>query len=145
MPEERYRYEKDEKEEKEEKGRHEKGGGGMEEKWRRDPLSGIFFGLLVIGFGVILLLAARDYIDWSDWWAYMFIVVGCVFLIEALLRSVMPAYRRPIFGRLLAGLILVAIGASNIYGIGTWWPLIIIAAGVVIILSVFFRHRRPKE
>jgi peptidoglycan/LPS O-acetylase OafA/YrhL len=117
----------------------------MEEKWRRDPLSGIFFGLAVIAVGIILLLASQGNIDWSDFWAYIFVVIGCIFIIEALLRSVMPVYRKPVFGKLLAGAILIAIGASNIYDIGTWWPLMIIAVGVVIILSVFFRHMRPRE
>lgn len=148
MPEQRHRHEKDEKEEKEEKGRHEKQEKEekeTEEKWRRDPLSGIFFGLAVIAVGIILLLATQGNIDWSDFWAYILVVIGGIFIIDALLRLVMPAYRKPISGKLIAGLILIAIGASNIYNIGTWWPLIIIAVGVVIVLSVFFRHMRPRE
>ncbi|MGD2295951.1 MAG: hypothetical protein PVF22_08945 [Candidatus Aminicenantes bacterium] len=148
MPEERYRHEKDEKDEKgrdekDEKGRDEKGAGGMEEKWRKDPLSGIIAGLIIIAVGVTFLLASQDKIDWSNWWAYLLLGIGCIFILEVLLRSILPAYRRPIFGRLLAGLILIAIGASNIYGIGTWWPLIIIGVGVVIIFSALFRKRKP--
>lgn len=145
MSKERQRYEKDEKDEKDEKGHHEKGEGGMEEKWRRDPLSGIFFGLTVIGVGIILLLAVQNYIDWEDWWAYMLIIIGCVFIIEALVRYAMPAYRRPIFGRLLIGLVLMAIGASSVYGFGRWWPLIVVFIGVVILLYGLSRMMRPKE
>jgi hypothetical protein len=144
MPEERYRHEKDEKEEKNEKGRDEKDQGGMEEKWRRDPISGIFTGLIVIGLGIMFLLASRDVIGWGEWWMYMLLVVGGVFILEALIRSFIPAYRRPIMGRVIVGLILIAVGFSNIYDIGTWWPLIIIVVGVVIIISVFFRHIKPK-
>jgi type IV secretory pathway VirB2 component (pilin) len=54
----------------------------------------------------------------------------------------MPAYRRPVFGKLIAGLVLIAIGASNIYGLGEWWPLIIIGVGVVILFNALFRIRK---
>lgn len=142
MPEERYRHEKDEKDEKD---HHEKGDGGMEEKWRRDPLSGIFFGLIVVGVGIIFLLASQGRIDWADWWAYLLIIIGAVFIIEVLIRSIMPAYRRPVFGKLLAGLVLIAIGAANAYGIGQWWPYIIIAVGVAILLYAIARIMKPRE
>jgi len=142
MPEQRYRHEKEEKQEKDEKGRDEKEGKGMEEKWRSDPLSRIIFGLIVITVGVLFLLASQENIAWEDWWAYLLLVLGGIFIFEALLRSVMPVYRRPVLGRLIAGLVLIAIGASNIYGLVSWWPLIIIGVGVFILFSAFFRHRK---
>ena len=138
MPEERYR---NEKEEKQEKGRDEKDEKGKDEKWRRDPLSGAIFGLIIIAVGVLLLLASQDIIDWIDWWAYLLLVLGGIFLFEVLLRSMMPAYRRPVFGRLIAGLVLIAIGASNIFGMVSWWPLIIIGVGVLILFNALFRKR----
>ncbi len=142
MPEQRYRHEKEEKQEKDEKGRDEKEEKGTEEKWRRDPLSRVIFGLIVITVGVLFLLASQEKIAWEDWWAYLLLVLGGIFIFEALLRSVMPAYRRPVFGRLIAGLVLIAIGASNIYGFVSWWPLIIIGVGVIILFSAFFRPRK---
>ncbi len=142
MPEQRYRSEKEEKQEKDEKGRDEKEGKGMEEKWRNDPLSGVIFGLIVITLGVLFLLASQDKIAWEDWWAYFLLALGGIFILEVLLRSIMPAYRRPIFGKLIAGVVLIAIGASNIYGLGSWWPLIIIGVGVVIFFNAIFRSRK---
>lgn len=142
MPEQRYRHEKEEKQEKDEKGRDEKEEKGTEEKWRRDPLSRVIFGLIVIAVGVLFLLASQDKILWEDWWAYFLLVLGGIFIFEVLLRSVMPAYRRPVFGKLIAGLVLIAIGASNIYGLVSWWPLIIIGVGVFILFSAFFRQRK---
>lgn len=142
MPEQRYRHEKQEKQEKDEKGREEKEEKGTEEKWRRDPLARVIFGLIVIAVGVLFLLASQDKIAWEDWWAYFLLVLGGIFLFEVLLRSVMPAYRRPVFGRLIAGMVLIAIGASNIYGLVSWWPLIIIGVGFIILFSAFFRPRK---
>lgn len=143
MPEQKYRSEKEEKQEKEEKGRDEKDKRSMEEKWRRDPLSGVVFGLIVIAVGVLFLLASQDKIGWGNWWAYFLMALGGIFILEVVLRSVMPAYRRPVFGKLLAGVVLIAIGASNVYGLGSWWPLIIIGAGVLILFNVLFRQKKP--
>jgi len=142
MPERPYRNEKEEKQEKDEKARDEKDEKSQDEKWRRDPFARVIFGLIVVAVGVIFLLATQDIISWKDWWAYFLLTLGGIFIFEVLVRSVMPAYRRPVFGRLIAGLILVAIGASNIYGVVSWWPLIIIAVGVFFLFSGLFRVRK---
>jgi len=142
VPERQYRNEKEEKQEKEEKSRDEKDEKDQDEKWKRDPLGRVIFGLIVIAVGVMFLLATQDIISWRDWWAYFLLALGGIFIFEVLVRSVMPAYRRPVFGKLIAGLVLVAIGASNIYGPVSWWPLIIIAVGVFFLFSGLFRVRK---
>jgi hypothetical protein len=142
MPEQKYRNEKEEKQEKDEKARDEKDEKSQEEKWRRDPLGRVIFGLIVIAVGVLFLLASQDKIEWDDWWAYFLMALGGIFIFEVLIRSIMPAYRRPVFGKLIAGVVLISIGAFNIFGLATWWPLIIIAVGVFILFSSFFRVRK---
>jgi cation transport ATPase len=142
MPEQRYRNEKEEKQEKDEKSKDEKDEKSQDEKWRRDPLGRVIFGLIVIAVGVLFLFASQDKISWDDWWAYFLLALGGIFILEVLIRSIMPAYRRPVFGKLIAGVVLIAIGASNIYGLGEWWPLIIIGVGVFILFSALFRVRK---
>lgn len=132
MSEERKRGERGEKDEK-------------DEKWRRDPLSAIFFGLLVVFVGLFLLLASLDVIRWDEWWAYLLLAIGAVFLIEAFIRYAMPAYRRPMFGRVLIGLILVAIGAGNIARLEEWWALVVVVVGVAILGYGIRRVTRPPE
>jgi len=131
MPEKREHYEKDEKH--------------WEEKHKKDPLSGVVGGLIVILLGVLFLLATMDYIDWSIWWAYLLMGIGGIFIIEVIIRTASPAYRRPITGKLIAGFVLIAIGAANIYGLEHWWPLIIIAVGIIIIFSALWRGKKPEE
>jgi len=126
----------EEKPEGRERRRDEKREEGTEEKWRRDPISGVVFGLIVLALGVLLTLAARHVILWDDWWKYFIIGIGVVFLIEVLVRRLNPAYRRPMFGRFVAGLILICIGAASIGGFGSWWPLIIVAVAVAILLRL---------
>ena len=129
-------------EEKPERRRHdEKEGEGTQEKWRRDPISGVVFGLILAVLGVTLFLAGQGHISWDDWWKYFFIGLGVVFLIEVLVRYARPAYRRPMFGRLVAGLILICVGVAFLVGIGTWWPLILVAVGLAIVFYVLLRRR----
>jgi fatty acid desaturase len=142
MPEQKYRNEKEEKQEKEEKARDEKDEKSQEEKWQRDPLGRVIFGLIVIAVGVLLLLASQDKIAWEIWWAYFLLVLGGIFIFEVLIRSIIPAYRKPVSGKLIAGVVLIAIGAFNIYGLVSWWPLIIIGVGVIILFSGLFRVRK---
>lgn len=136
--------EKDEKGRPVEGERHhdEKGGGGMDEKYRRDPFSAVFFGLIIILAGVLWFLNAQNYI--AEWWPWFLIGLGSILILERLIRNTSPAYRRPMFGRTLFGAILICVGIAFIYGLTTWWPLVVIAIGVAIIILGISRGRKPK-
>jgi hypothetical protein len=134
-----------EKEEKEEKGREE----GVEEKWTRDPLGTAIGALVLIWLGVTLFMANLGtfaWIQWENFWAWFMLGIGALFILEVLIRLVVPEYRRPIGGRLIAGVILLAIGASFTFlafDVSKLWPLIPIAIGLAILLGGLFRSRRP--
>lgn len=129
----------EEKREKEEKGEEE----GIEEKFRKDPFAAIFLGLIAILAGTIFFLATRGYIEWDDWWAYFLLGLGAILIIEALARHAVPAYRRPLFGRVIVGLVLVSIGASSIYELREWWPLLIVIVGILLLAYGWHRLRKP--
>ncbi len=128
-------------EERPERRHDEKGDEGVQEKWRRDPISGLVFGMILVLLGILLFLSAQGWVPWGDWWKYFLIGLGVIFIIEVSLRYTRPAYRRPMFGRLIAGLILIVVGVAFITDIGNWWPLILIVIGLAILLKVFFRRR----
>jgi hypothetical protein len=96
-------------------------------------------GLILILLGILFLLAEMERISWADWWAYFLAGLGGIFLLEALLRAFSAEGRSGISGRLIAGLILVIIGGSYLIGFTEWWPLILIAVGVVILASAFLK------
>jgi len=133
-----YRRHLNEKDEKDEK-QHEK-----DEKHTRDPLSGIFWGLILIMIGAIYFAHNQGYLPEASWWAYVVLGIGIVFLLEALIRGVMPEYRGGAWGRVVPGLILTMLGLYFIYGfaIGTWWPVILIVVGLIIIIGALFRGSR---
>ena len=102
------------------------------EKWREDPLSGVFFGLVLIIAASIYLF--RTQLPGEDWWPWLLVGIGCVFLLEALIRYTRTEYRRPAFGRVVAGAILIALGAGFVYGFTELWPVIFIVIGGLILV-----------
>lgn len=126
----------------EEKGAQEKEPTAAEEKPRYDPYPRITGGLILILLGVLFLLATLDYLSWGDWWAYFLFGLGCILILEALVRSTSPAFREHMTGRLIGGIVLVVIGASFIFGMTNWWPLIIIGVGIVLVVSTFWRPKK---
>ncbi len=134
---------RDEKEEKDEKG-GERGEWTREEKWTRDPLGGLIWGLIIIWVGLTLVAANLGTFPWLTWdnaWALIFIGAGLIFLLEVVIRVAIPTYRRPIRGRLILAFIALAIGAGSFIGWELTWPLIVVAIGIAIIVGVLLRPR----
>ena len=128
-------------EEKEYEKEHEKER-GMEEKWRRDPLSAVVWAAILIWAGLVFLganlgLFAR--LEWMDGWGLAFVGAGLIVLLEVAVRLLVPAYRRPVGGSLIFGFILLGIGLGELIRADLVWPMIIIAIGVGILLRNFTR------
>ena len=114
----------DDKSEKSEKG---------EDKWQKDPLSGVFVGLILITAGVIYL--GRSYLPDPDlWWAWIMVGIGMISLLDAVVRSTKPEWKRPLFGKILLGVILIVLGAGFIYQIEISWPFLLIGIGAVMLV-----------
>ncbi|MBN1352177.1 hypothetical protein JXJ21_22450 [candidate division KSB1 bacterium] len=103
--------------------------------WKNDPVARIFTGIIIIWIGVSFLLKTQNLIDAADWWAYFLIGLGIILVVEVVVRFARPEYHRPVAGRLIAGVALIAIGSSGIFDLEEWWPLILIAVGVVVLLG----------
>lgn len=134
------RYEKQEKQEKEEEKQRqeqEKQEKNYEEKWRRDPLGAMVWALILIWAGVALLaqnvgLLAR--FERLEAWALVFIGAGLILFLEVAVRLLVPAYRRPVGGTVILGVIFVAIGLGNLISWNLIWPLVLIAIGLFVLL-----------
>lgn len=145
MSEEEYRGrdEKEEKEEKEEKPgeRRER---PREEKWARDALAPLIWGSIIIWIGLVLTALSLGTLPWLIWdnvWALILVGIGFILLAEVLIRVVMPAYRRPVRGRLTLAFILMIVGVGGFIGWELTWPLILVAIGVAIIVGALLRPR----
>lgn len=135
------RYEKYEKQEKQEKHTEK------EEKGRRGGIVGsVTGGAILIWLGITLYLGQAGYLSWSLWWAYFIAGIGVILIIQGLVSFAM--YRIPVVGSLIGGIILILIGLffiSNLsYNFWNFWPLILVAIGVAILVSsLTARRRRP--
>ena len=129
---------RNEKEEKEEKG----GGESWDEKWRRDPVDAGGWALILIWAGLVLLVDNLN-IFGTRWeaWPIIFIGAGLIVLLGAAVRLLVPAYRRPIMGGLIFGVILLGIGLGALTNWAVIWSLILIVIGVSVLLRGFFRER----
>jgi hypothetical protein len=108
-------------------------------KTKQDRHPKITGGLILILLGVLFLLTEMDRISWEDWWAWFLVGLGGIFLLEALFQAFSAEGRRRNSGRLTAGLILAIIGGSYLIGFMEWWPLILIAVGLVVLVSAFLK------
>ncbi len=105
----------------------------------RKSLSEFFGGLIVLALGIIFLLAANDIIPYSDLWIYFLISLGGIFLLDALLRTIL--LKGYFFsGRFITGIILLVIGLSFLFRFRNWWPFLLIIIGFLIILRGVLRR-----
>lgn len=133
----RERSEKREKGEKEEK--HEKG-----EK-STDKTQIVVGGLFLIWLGISLYLVQTHYTNWDRWWPYFVIGIGLVLIVQGVIRYSTLRYRGAAMGSLIGGAVLSIIGLGGIMGMEDWWPFIIIAIGVLVILGgLTARMHTPK-
>ncbi len=100
----------------------------------------VFAGLVLILLGVLLFLENQGIVASDVWWQYFIIGLGVIFLIDGLVRFGQEGHRGSIWGRLTVGLILIGIGIVFVIGLTNWWPMILIAVGVVIVLAGLLRR-----
>jgi hypothetical protein len=126
--------------EKDEKGRDE----SWDEKWRRDPVEAALWAFVLIWFGLAWLASNIGIFgDGLDWWAFGFLGAGLIIFLGVAARLLVPAYRRPVTGSIILGLIFIGIGLGNLIEKG--WevigPLVLIGIGIAGLAAFFLRGR----
>ena len=111
---------------------------------KKSALSDIFGGLIVLAIGLSFFLAAHNVISWDKWWAYLLLFLGVIFVIEGVIRNT-KFKERLIGGRFIAGIILLSVGFSVVLSLRNWWPLILIAVGLLIIIKGFVSHKEETK
>jgi asparagine N-glycosylation enzyme membrane subunit Stt3 len=108
-------------------------------------ISGIGAGVFLLLLGVLLFLANQGILGWDKWWQFLIIGIGIILLVDSLIRYQKDSARGVRIGRLITAIILIGVGIAFLVGNATWWPLIIILVGVVIIVSGLFRRGQSKS
>jgi len=143
MSDEEYHGEKyEEEDEKAEKGHDDEK--DWEEKWHRDPLSAARWAGILIWAGLALLaenlgmLTRFETVEARD---LIFIGAGLIMLLEVVVRSLVPAYRRPVTGSIIVGIVLLAVGVGDALGVSLVWPLVLIAIGLILLFRGVFQRQ----
>lgn len=129
----------------------------VEEKWSRDPLSAIVWAGILIWAGLVFLAANLGWLDalvaQSDLpgalanleaWPIVLIGAGLIILLEVVIRLLVPAYRRPVTGSLIFGIILIGLGLGDLIDWSILFPVILIAVGLSVLLRGF-RSKEPED
>jgi hypothetical protein len=116
-----------------------------DEKWRRDPVDAATWAIILIWAGLVLLAANMGLLDSLlgtriEAWSFGFLGAGVIVLLGVVVRVLVPAYRRPLMGGLIFGVILIGIGLGEIVGWTAIGPLILIAIGVSVLLRGILRR-----
>jgi cation transport ATPase len=124
--------EKAEKGEKREKGeKHEKG----------TMAGALIAGLILIFLGVASYLSYYGRLSEGHWWAFLLFALGVFFIGRDLYYAAKGAR---VGGGIIGGLILTTIGYALYAGISYWWPLLLMAIGIgIIVAAILARSRSP--
>jgi hypothetical protein len=130
---------------KDEEKEDEKEGQSWDEKWRRDPVDAATWAIIFIWAGLVLLAGNMGLLDnllgtRIEAWSVGFIGAGVIVLLGVVVRVLVPAYRRPLMGGLIFGVILIGVGLGEIIGWVAIGPLILIAIGVSVLLRGILRR-----
>jgi hypothetical protein len=127
-----------------------------EEKHDKDPLSSIVWALILIWAGLVFLARNMGWLEQIrvaqplpdvlqimglGTWSVIALGAGVIILAEALIRTIVPAYRTSIGGSYFLAAIFIGIGLSGIFGWQIVWPFILIAMGLSALFSALIQNR----
>lgn len=127
----------------------------------RDMLSSIVWAFILIWAGFVFLASNlgwfeqigltvdsswmfRSLDDWDNFglWNLVALGAGAIILFEAVVRFLVPNFRRHIGGTLIVAAVFIGIGLGGWFSWSYLWPLVLIAVGINILLSGRWRNRK---
>ncbi|MGA9049712.1 MAG: DUF5668 domain-containing protein [Dehalococcoidia bacterium] len=115
-----------------------------DKKMHRHGFSAVFAGLLLILLGVLLFMASQGIVPWDKWWQLFLIGLGLILLIDVLFRYLQDKAHGFQTGKIIAAVVLIVIGVVFIISAVNWWPLILVAVGVAILIGGLTRRSSGK-
>jgi hypothetical protein len=104
-------------------------------------LTGLFWGLLLILIGALFYANNMGWLT-GEWWQYFLVGLGGILIIDAAVRFFTKTFRWGIYGRFIAGIILIFLGLAFLFGWSQWWPLVLIAVGLAILVGAIVRRSK---
>jgi hypothetical protein len=125
-----------------------------------DVLSSVVWALILIWAGLVFLASNMDWfariglaVD-NRWvfhslndlnhfgvWNLIALGAGAIVLFEAVIRLLVPNFRRHVGGALIGGAVLIGVGLGGWFSWSYLWPLILIAVGINVLITGLGRKR----
>ena len=107
----------------------------MREARQSRPFHGLYYGLVLILLGGLLLANQQGWISGNAWWQWLLIGLGAISIINGLVQYRAPEYHHSRRHKFVWGAVLIALGVIFLLGFSNWWPIVLIGAGVAVILG----------
>ena len=125
----RRRNEKDEKDEK---------------RGREDEKAAIMGGLVVVWLGLSLLLQNAGLLGWADFGGVFLLGLGLIIVFRGLWAYSQSGVFEQGFGYIVGGGFVTLIGAGIAFDLDEWWPVLLIALGLVVVVrALMARSENP--
>ena len=138
---------RNEKEEEKRREKRDEKGRSWDEKWEHDRLRMISIAAILIWGGLVAFAGTVNLFNF-DWarhgWAIFLLGTGVILVVKVIIRLIVPELRRAIGASLIIGVVLLAVGISDLTN-WHWnyiWPIILIAIGLGILLRGTFSRRK---
>ncbi len=113
-----------------------------------DRLGPFIGGSILIWLGLSFFLAQTNVISWAFWWAYFMIGLGAILAVFGLFRWKTGAARQDASGMVIGGFVVAIIGAffaaASAIDFGTYWPFLLVAIGIIVIIAAIVSGRLSK-
>jgi len=106
-------------------------------------LSGLLPSLILILLGVLFLLSTFGLLK-NEWWQYFLVCLGLILLVYTWIEYTRSEKKHVVFNRIIWGVILIGLGVVFLLNPAEWWPLILIAIGLILLVRFIFQ-RRPEK
>jgi hypothetical protein len=110
---------------------------------RKDQLSSIFWGILLIYLGVLFFLVEFDILYSDEWFAFFIFGLGVLMVGDYLLRHFSESLRTASMAKLIFGILFIVLSANHLFYLNEWWPLLLVAVGLLMVWSSF-RKREAR-
>lgn len=105
----------------------------MREERRSRPFHNLFGGLVLILLGGLFLFNQQGWITGGAWWQWLLVGLGVISIVTGLVNYHGEEYRHSRRHKFIWGAVLIALGALFLGGFTTWWPAILIGAGISVL------------
>jgi DNA-directed RNA polymerase subunit RPC12/RpoP len=130
------RQEKQEKREKSEKHQEKRGGG---------VVGSVLGGLILVWLGISFYAGQQGIVPSTDWGSFFLLGLGAIIIARGVVAALQWKKVSLAYGWFIGGAVVFMIGLSGTLGIRNWWPLVLMAIGVAVIIGALAeRSKNPR-